>query len=296
MEEPETSDLDRISAVRGWLIAILLLVACWYSSVSAAMSKNADDTVFAGFMLAVALFGTLIAISFAIWQRMTHRNPLDTFLAKWEVDYEEQLALLPLFDTKETKKWSWEQKRKFVRYFYHARGHFYPFLWNLANASSSQERRKVLLANMRDELGAIGSGRMPHEHLFERFAAVFDVSLSDHDLETAYEPFLETFNRGHLDWIAAHDDDSNWAMFSAYELLDNVDYRKLRTLAETIGARDDALEFFTVHASSAHFDATDRELQRAWKRDESKIRAAFEFVAEHQLRMWKGISDAVHHE
>ncbi|MES2225561.1 MAG: iron-containing redox enzyme family protein [Patescibacteria group bacterium] len=223
------------------------------------------------------------------------RAEMAMFLSNWAEEYLLQTQQNRLFEntSSEARGWSDRQKETFVALLYHARGHFYRFLWHLAN-QASLEQRKVVFENIRDELG--GESYAPHEVLFSRFAAEFgtDVQKEMFGRTALWDHFLAGFNDGHLRFILTHESDANWAFFSAYELLDNVDYVNLLNLAKAMGAcKPEALEFFEVHIGSTHHEETRRLLSDIWVANPDSVREAFAFIAQHQLRMWRGIESVI---
>ncbi len=218
---------------------------------------------------------------------------LEVFLSSWSEEYRTQAQKVRLFtaDSAEVRGWSACQKKMFAGLFYHARGHFHQFLWHLAN-QGSHEQRAVLFENIRDELGV--APYSPHEILYARFASEFGINIQAEifgESERWDLHFLRGFNEGHLRFIFTHEQDANWALFSAYELLDNVDYVNLLNLARAMGANDPkTLEFFEVHVRSDHHAQTQKLLRDVWIHNSEAVREAFEFIAKHQLSMWQGIS------
>ena len=73
--------------------------------------------------------------------------------------------------------------------------------------------------------------------------------------------------------------------------MDNLDYVKLLEIAKNLGASKKGLIFFKVHSEVEHFDATTALLNESWKRNEETVKKAFEFIAKHQEKMWRQVSD-----
>jgi glycerophosphoryl diester phosphodiesterase len=86
--------------------------------------------------------------------------------------------------------------------------------------------------------------------------------------------------------VVRHDNDERLALFSAYERLDNVDYKYLTRLASNIGTARARLLFFKVHERVEHFETTEEILLEIWQKFPEKVKKAFNFIAEHQLKMW----------
>lgn len=216
---------------------------------------------------------------------------LSSYLQEWDAKNRETHRSIPLFDPEQTRNWSSEQKIFFVKLFYHARGHFHDFLWYMGNFAPDHKQRQKVLANIAEEFGSAKS----HEQLYFEFAKAIGADLSQEIVEEVnYLPFIRQFNKGHLNYIHTHDWDGRLCAFAAYERLDNVDYEDLYVLAKTICSDESALVFFKVHALVRHFDMADQgDLQRIWEISPEKLKSAFEFIADHQTRMWRELSSAI---
>ena len=219
---------------------------------------------------------------------------LKDFLLKWGSEYEFLSHAVTIFNPTASVTWSRQQKKLFVRLFYHARGHFDRFLWIMASMAPSTTYRSVILQNITDELGGLREGDLSHEQLLFRFAKVLDPQIEKEvRTEENYLPFLKAFNKGHVDALLKADWDYKWAMFSAYEHLDNVDYENLLRLVEGMGVTGNNLEFFNVHRKGNHFEKTFLLLEEVWNRDSRTVRQAFDFIGRHQLSMWRSMSRAI---
>jgi pyrroloquinoline quinone (PQQ) biosynthesis protein C len=216
---------------------------------------------------------------------------LEIFIEEWQDWYSSEAKTVPLFNQEKTLELTQKQKDVFVRLFYHARGHFSRFLWTLGNSAPSSSYKKVVINNIKEELGA-GVFNLPaHEELYANFAGALGVNILEEALsEQTYLDFLQEFNRQHVTWLLSHDWDHKWAAFSAYELLDNVDYENLFIVAKGFGLPADALTFFEVHRGGDHFEKTKWRLQEIWQRNPEAVRAGFEFIGNHQIAMWKKLS------
>ena len=53
------------------------------------------------------------------------------------------------------------------------------------------------------------------------------------------------------------------------------------------------LLFFKVHGEVEHFMATTKLLIKAWETQEAKVREAFDFIAKHQAKMWRKLSEII---
>jgi len=228
----------------------------------------------------------------------THRDvlamkKLTEFLASWESSYREETARISIF-TPEVNQISKDQAKQFCRLFYHARGHFYRFLWIMASWAPSNKYQTIIMRNIADELGALAEHHQPHEQLFFHFAECIDPDIREEVVDSEhYLPFLRSFDDGHVQALLQADWDGKWSIFSAYEFLDNTDYENLYLLAQRLGVTGDALTFFEVHRGGDHFGSTFDLLEDVWERQPQKVEESFAFIASHQLRMWRGISDLV---
>ncbi|VEG90377.1 iron-containing redox enzyme family protein [Legionella spiritensis] len=217
---------------------------------------------------------------------------LSQFLSKADADYKKSLASIPLFNPQKTRTWNHDQKKYFAAVFYHLRGHFINFMWYVANFSSNEQTKQIIINNIHEELG-IGT-RFSHELLYERFATQCGVDIhSEIVSETHYTPFAREFNKSHLQWLTCHDEDERIAAFAAYERLDNLDYPDLLELARSLSLPQSALTFFNVHVYVEHFDSTIELLLPIWHDTPEKLKSAFDFIYSHQYKMWRNLSDSV---
>ena len=225
---------------------------------------------------------------------------LQNFLQSWDPNYDRTAQATALFDQTKPLEWTPGQKKFFARTLYHSRGHFYKFLWYLGSKSPSKACKEVILDNIRDEfgIGADGVSRSSHEQLYWHFAEAVgldtDAIIREEILgEATNLPFIREFNQGHLEYILTRPWDDVWAAFSAYERLDNLDYENLYRLAVRLGVSGKALVFYEVHREVEHYEAATPLLQDIWERNPDAVRTGFEFIADHQLKMWRQMSDAV---
>lgn len=217
---------------------------------------------------------------------------LNHFLVKTDQEYQEELSSLALFNVAMTREWSDHQKQSFAAIFYHLRGHFINFAWYIANFTTNENTKTLILNNMKEELG-VGS-RFSHELLYERFAKECHVDIHNEIIhETNYLPFAKEFNKSHLQWISVHDQDERLAAFAAYERLDNIDYPHLLNMAKSLGLSQQALAFFNVHVHVDHFDSTLELLMPIWEQNPNKVKRSFEFIYSNQLRMWRQLANQV---
>lgn len=215
---------------------------------------------------------------------------MEAFLKKWEEEYKKKASEIILF-TDAAKTLTTEQKKCFVHLFYHARGHFKDFIWLVASSAPSADYRKVLLDNIADEMGGLDPSHVSHEQLFLNFALTLDLDFADElKTEENYMPFLKKFNGGHIQKLLNSNWNEMWALFSAYELLDNADYTNLYVLAKNIGVSGEDLTFFGVHRDGDHFGDTFKLLEEVWSNNTETVKTNFEFIANHQLEMWEKMS------
>ncbi len=216
---------------------------------------------------------------------------LNNFISKWSNDYTSELKLLPLFNTNITSKWNLVTRQKFIKIFYHARGHFYDFLWYMGNYAADKMVKKVILSNIEEEFGYASKS---HEELYMDFAQCHGVDLStEHIEEKYYVNSIKNFNKNHLRWLANHDADSRLCAFAAYEKLDNVDYPYLTKVADSISTDRKGMLFFKVHERVEHFETTEEFLHDIWQHDNKKVEEAFGFIALNQIEMWRNLYNAV---
>src|SRR6187397_1017655 len=90
---------------------------------------------------------------------------LNHFLLKSDLDYQQSLSSISLFDPKMTREWNNRQKQYFASIFYHLRGHFINFAWYIANFSTNEHTKNIIVNNIQEELGG---NRFSHELLYER--------------------------------------------------------------------------------------------------------------------------------
>jgi len=54
-----------------------------------------------------------------------------------------------------------------------------------------------------------------------------------------------------------------------------------------MGANGKGMTFFRVHQNAGHYDTTSKLLEEIWEKDPQSVKVGFEFIAEHQLKMWR---------
>lgn len=213
------------------------------------------------------------------------------FIQSWQKKYTAAVSKIPIFNKTLTSQWTQKQKEKFVKVFYHARGHFHDFLWYLGNHASDKRTKDIILQNIKEEFN---SSAASHEQMYFDFAKNLNVSIEDEFAEQiSYLPFLKEFDKGHLRWLKNHDEDCRFAAFSAYEKLDNIDYVNLLNLAQSIGAVRKGITFFKIHAQAKHFDTTEEYLNQIWEKNSEAVKKAFTFIGDHQIDMWQKLSETI---
>jgi hypothetical protein len=220
-----------------------------------------------------------------------NEHSLMSFIADKDNEYMLKVDELALFQESEAKKLKTLAKQRLVAIFFHIRGHFYEFLWYMLCFAPNKEAKDIILANIAEESGG---DRLSHEQLFDCFARQFSVDLNVEWIEqTHYLPFVKAFNQGHLIWLRKHDWASRFSAFSAYERLDNIDYPRLRQLAKNIGCDRQGLIFFDVHVKVAHFEPTLEMVEEIWQQEPLKVKKAFDFIYQSQLKVWQALSDDI---
>lgn len=213
------------------------------------------------------------------------------FLYKWDHDYSSSLKKIDLFNPLLTSQWTQAQKTYFARLFYHVRGHFHDFLWFLGNHASSKLIKDIILTNIAEEFN---SSAKSHEQMYIDFASSHGADLTEEVIENKnHLPFIQEYNRGHLRWLTHQSEEERFAAFSAYERLDNIDYKYLAELASSLNTPRKGLLFFKVHLNAQHFGTTERNLSTIWGENPSYVKDSFTFIGEHQLKMWRTLSDTI---
>jgi len=212
------------------------------------------------------------------------KQTLTEYTIAWVDNYQDKVSKIKLFQ-KGGVNWTPEKKQKFVKTFYHIRGHFYKFLWTLGSFAPNNDFKKVILGNIEEEFGGKGP---THEKLYFDFARSFGIDILDEMISEEHNfEFIKQFNQNHINFIVKEPWNTKWSAFSAYERLDNVDYTNLGLLAESMGANGKGMTFFRVHQNAGHYDTTSKLLEEIWEKDPQSVKVGFEFIAEHQLKMWR---------
>ncbi len=209
---------------------------------------------------------------------------LESFLQAWTERYIAAVSKIDLFNAQLTAAWAQQQRLQFVRLFYHVRGHFYKFLWLLGNHAPNKAAKEQIVYNIIEEFGGDNPS---HEELYYKFVRSLGFDVENEFISEEYHhPVIKEFNIGHLQWLQKADWVGKWSAFSAYERLDNIDYEKLLALAQSLGVTGDGLTFFIIHNKADHFERTYEGLIDVWNTDKYRVQEAFEFIAQHQIKMW----------
>jgi hypothetical protein len=220
-----------------------------------------------------------------------YNNDLDQFLDLWDQEYNLCMSKIDLFNSTLTAQLSIEQRQFFAKAFYHARGHFHSFLWFVGNHTDNKSMKDLILHNIAEELNG---GAISHEQMYFEFAKSLGVDIGEEFItEENYLPFLKDFNKGHIKWLYKNSNYARTSALAAYERLDNIDYVSLLSLAESLDVEKKGLIFFKVHVKVKHFETIEDQIREIWKLDQDQVKGAFKFIAGHQLKMWRQLSDAV---
>lgn len=219
------------------------------------------------------------------------QNLLD-YLNHVDTNYQHDLMAIPLFKKDQSSQWGKQQQYLFAATFYHLRGHFIDLMWYIANFSTNNKIKNIILENILEEIGK--DSHLSHEMLYEQFAAECGVNIRDEiTQETHYYSFAREYNKKHIKWLSEHDNDEQFAAFAAYERLDNIDYPFLVQLINKFKLSPKALTFFNVHTHVCHFENTLEALLPIWENNPAKLKTSFNFIYEHQLQMWRQLSDFI---
>jgi len=224
---------------------------------------------------------------------MTNES-LDTFLRQWEQEYQTQLDTIPLLDPQQANALSPQQRKYFAELFWHVRGHFAEFLFLLANLATNRNKRLMIVDNIADELGARADGHTAHDVLYNRFSKALGADTERYILASSpYPQFLRDYNQTHLKFFLDEPWDVCDAAFSSYEYLDNADYGAVEKVGKAWGLSRKELEFFEVHRKSDHFGEVSEDLSEIWVQDNKTVQRGFDFIGNHQLKMWRELSDVI---
>ncbi len=212
---------------------------------------------------------------------------LADFLKQWDESNSRFHKQIELFDPDKTKQLIRQQQRYFAEVFYHVRAHFGDFLWVLGTRAPDKRSKQLILENYAEEFGGDGPS---HERLYLDFAQELGADVTRAD---SYLPFMQDYNATHVNFLRTHDWETCMIAFSAYERLDNLDYKDLERVIKSFGLSGKALTFFQVHKHVQHFQMVSRDLQAYWDKDSKKVEYGFTFIGDHQNWMWKNLSDTV---
>lgn len=233
---------------------------------------------------------------------------IETFINETKSVLETEYKAIPLFNFDCVKGWDKEKKHKFVSNLYHARGHFDRQLFQrTALCSTSKSDKLKKLEDICDELGIEFDGKdgiqglltgakttvrivKSHEQLFLEFAKDVNCSIKQEVSSYKQPAYLEEYNETMVKLLTNESELIREVSFSAYELLDNIDYHKLFEIAVILGATKKGLVFFDIHRHSNHFEKTKEKLMTFWERDELACKQIFEQVFKIQSKMWTQLS------
>ena len=219
---------------------------------------------------------------------MTTKKPnLQEFVTDWTTDYQTRANEIPIFQPQ--TKLNEAQVQEFARVFFHLRGHFYKFLWTMGNLEgASFTQKKVVLGNISEEFG--GSGES-HDQMYQDFTASVGVDTSKELVEEKYYlEFAQAYNQVHIQELFGVTLNQAWAIFAAYESLDNVDYNNYSTMLEQTKIDLD-LKFFRVHQTAGHYNNCEPELIKIWNKNPQTVHKGYKFVMQSQIKMLRQLND-----
>lgn len=215
---------------------------------------------------------------------------LHRYLEQIDNRYLASTQKIDLFNPEFSLQWTKQRKEAFAGVFYHLRGHFVNFMWYVANFTSNSAIKQMILDNYAEELGL--EHNKSHEALYGDFAAACHINIHDEIVEQTHNvKFVRDFNQNHLRWLSQHSHAAQFAAFSAYERLDNIDYPLLHRLASQFNLTEKELLFFRVHFDVEHFDSTFPVLEKLWCSEQQDVCTAFEFIYSTQIAMWQQLND-----
>jgi Iron-containing redox enzyme len=218
---------------------------------------------------------------------MNNKTTLQEFVHNWKQNYESKARNLKLFS--DSIDWNDENKVKFAKIFYHARGNFFELLWFLGSLAPNAAYKKVLVGNIAEEFGANSPS---HEQYYFEFVAELGIDMQLEILRKKYYvDSIKKFNSNFLEKVLNEEYEVSWSILSAYEVLDNVDYSLLYDLVKGFGVSDRGLRFFTIHSKVAHFETTEELLEKIWSKNPEVVRKGFDFIMCNQLEMWENLGN-----
>ncbi len=213
---------------------------------------------------------------------------LSQYISEWVNNHKEQSSKLRIFNPEFIQSFDPLQKQRFVLTFYHLRGSFYRFLWYIGSISPSKAYKDVILKNISEEFGHT----LSHEDWYLEFANDFGVDIKSEILKPKHNfDWVQGFNDSHLEYILKQDFELAWSAFGAYEKLDNADYDNLYNLAVNLGSSKKGLVFFDIHRNVEHYESIDPLLQIIWDKNPAIVQKGFEFIGDHQLKMWANLGE-----
>ncbi len=217
---------------------------------------------------------------------------LKGYLNDLDANYVSKARSISLFaQTDLNKALSLEQKKFLVALLYHIRGHFHDFLWYLLNFAPDKVCKDLIMSNIAEEAGG---DKRSHEELYACFAMEYDFDIKTEIATEAHHlPFIKAFNRSHLAWLSSKTWPYCFSAYSAYERLDNIDYRHLYDLAKSMGTSANGMVFFDIHTKVTHFETTANKLNQYWHDNRAIVEDAYDFIYQSQLAVWRELSNKV---
>lgn len=219
---------------------------------------------------------------------------LEEFVKDWTKDFQRKTNNIKLFNPE--TKFSEEQKKKFASFFWHVRGHFPDTLFTIS-AKVPYYMRKIILDNIADELGTLNTEHKSHEHLYQVFSKEVGEDTSEYVF--THKNYLK-FIKDYIDELNAKFVNSNSdeciSMFTAYELLDEIDYVKCYQLVKKWELSKKGLEFWRVHAEGNHYTELKDTLNNIYSSNIKAVEDGFRFISNHQINMWKNLSKIIFNE
>ncbi len=160
----------------------------------------------------------------------------------------------------------------------------------MGSIAPNNNYKKVILKNISEEFGQTFS----HEYWYSQFAKEFDVDIDKEILdESCNFEWIQKYNNSHIQFILTKPFEQVWAIFGAYEILDNTDYDNLYEFTKNLGCSKQGLVFFEIHRKAGHYETVSPLLQEIWDKDPEAVKLGFEFIFEHQLQMWERLNSSL---
>jgi pyrroloquinoline quinone (PQQ) biosynthesis protein C len=230
---------------------------------------------------------------------MQKENNLTTFIHQWKQNYQTKIDQIPLF--KLQRVLSDIEIEKFVRYFYHIRGHFNQLLFVFADTLpkeiNGQSVRGSISENMEGELG-LKAGLDTHNNYYYNFATSLgfgDLRITEEVEEKSYLDWIKKYNTEHRRFCYANTYATSFGAMYAYEILDNIDYTILFNLV-TQNISECDKKFFEVHKYVGHDTMVEKDLDTILSADPEnwlEVQKGFDFIGHHQLQMWNNLNNEI---